>query len=159
MTSAQPFISGIPWDSHQSHHLLHLCISCMYARRSRLLIKVCCSVHRRNETLKFWHLRERSFVSFWDAASFFSHASPQYCHACRCSQDNYRGRPVSLPQFFRWLFIDAASPSLCLGLLTKAHIKFLSPPSSVLCFQLYSLYLCSMYIHMYTFRKSVMLPM
>lgn len=79
---------------------------------SRLLIKVCCSVHRRNETLKFWHLWERSFVSFWGAASFFSsHASPQYCHACRCSQDDYRGRPVSLPQFFRWLFIDAASPS------------------------------------------------
>lgn len=60
-------------------------------------------------------------------------------------------------QSFRGLFIDAAS-LVCLGLLTK-HTSNSSPPSSVLCCQLYSLYLCIMYIHMYTVRKSVMLPM
>lgn len=40
----------------------------------------------------------------------------------------------------------------------KAHIKWFPTPHSPLLPTFYSLYLCIMYIHMYTVRKSVMLP-
>lgn len=75
-----------------------------------------------------------------EAASYFRHV-PSVLSSCRCCHDDKGGRPVSLPQVFRRLFIDAVSLP-CLALLTK-HTSHSSPPSSVLCDQLYSLCLCT----------------
>lgn len=59
---------------------------------------------------------------------------------------------------FRWLFLDAASPPL-IRVSWQEHTSKPFPITSVLCWQLYSSYLCIMYIHMYTIIKSVVLPM